>query len=87
MQLLKDNTTIENNPNQNRFFFLKDADLDGRSYNAFMREAGKWASVYGAVWVFVDKPTSNAGTRAEELQQEIRPMFISNSRKCFRLAV
>ena len=36
-------------------------------------EAGKWASVYGAVYIFVDKPASNAGTRAEELQQAIRP--------------
>ena len=63
--------SIENNPNL--VPFLKDADLDGRSYNAFMREAGKWASVYGAVYVFVDKPASNAGTRAEELQQGVRP--------------
>lgn len=63
--------SIENNPNL--LPFLKDADLDGRSYNAFIREAGKWASVYGAVYVFVDKPASNAGTRAEELRQEIRP--------------
>ena len=63
--------SVENNPNL--LPFIKDSDLDGRSYDAFIREAGKWASVYGAVYVFVDKPASNAGTRAEELQQEIRP--------------
>jgi hypothetical protein len=53
--------------------FLKDADLDGRSFNAFMREANIWASVYGNVWIVVDKPMSNAGTKAEELEQDIRP--------------
>ena len=63
--------SVENNPNL--MPFLKDADLDGRSYSSFMREAGKWSSVYGAVYVFVDKPASNAGTRAEELQQGVRP--------------
>jgi len=52
---------------------LQDADLDGRSFNAFMKEAQTWASVYGHVWVTVDKPKSNAGTRAEELGQGIRP--------------
>ena len=53
--------------------FMKDADLDGRSFNAFMREANIWASVYGNVWIVVDKPISNAGTKAEELEQDIRP--------------
>ena len=51
----------------------EDADLDGNSINAFMREAQIWSSVYGHVWIIVDKPKSNAQTRAEELQQEIRP--------------
>lgn len=63
--------SIENNPNLEPF--LQDADMDGRSFHSFMREAGKWASVYGAVYIFVDKPESNAGTRAEELNQGIRP--------------
>jgi len=53
--------------------FLKDCDLDGRSLNTFMREAQVWSSVYGNVWVMLDKPKSNAGTKAEELAQEIRP--------------
>ena len=54
-------------------YFLQDADMEGRSFNAFMKEAQIWASVYGHVWVILDKPKSNAGTRAEELAQEIRP--------------
>ena len=52
---------------------LKDADLDGRSMDAFMKEAQTWASVYGHVWITVDKPKTNAGTKAEELGQGIRP--------------
>ena len=63
--------SIENNPNLDAF--LADADMDGRSFNMFMREAGKWASVYGCVFISVDKPESNATTRAEELNQGIRP--------------
>jgi hypothetical protein len=53
--------------------FLKDCDLDGRSFNAFMKEAQIWSSVYGHVWLMLDKPKSTAGTKAEELQQGIRP--------------
>ena len=53
--------------------FLKDADLDGRSFDAFMKEVQIWSAVYGHAWVILDKPKSQAGTRAEELAQEIRP--------------
>lgn len=53
--------------------FLADADLDGQNFNSFMRQAQVWSSVYGHVWVMVDKPQSNAGTRAEELEQGLRP--------------
>jgi hypothetical protein len=52
---------------------VKDADLDGMSLNSFMKQAQIWSSVYGNVWILVDKPESNATTRAEELEQEIRP--------------
>jgi hypothetical protein len=53
--------------------FMKDANLDGQNFNSFMREAQIWSSVYGHVWIMVDKPESQAGTRAEELDQGIRP--------------
>lgn len=62
---LANNTALE--------YFLKDADLDGRSFDSFMREAQVWASVYGHVWLMLDKPKSTAGTRADELAQGIRP--------------
>ena len=54
---------------------MRDADLDGRSLDSFMKEAQIWSSVYGHVWIIVDKPVSNAGTRAEELDQGVRPYF------------
>lgn len=53
--------------------FIRDADLEGQSLNSFMQQAQVWASVYGHVWLMIDKPASNAGTRAEELAQDIRP--------------
>lgn len=53
--------------------FLQDADLDGRSLQAFLRDANSLAMVYGNVWILVDKPTTQVHTRAEELEQNIRP--------------
>ena len=53
--------------------FLQDADLDGRSFNSFMRDCATFSAVYGHVWVMVDKPATQVSTRAEELSQEIRP--------------
>lgn len=50
-----------------------DADLEGRSLNHFMKEANSLASVFGMMWIVVCKPNSNAATRAEELDQNIRP--------------
>jgi len=63
--------TIENDPALESF--LEDADLDGRSFQAFIRDAATFAMVYGNVWILVEKPVSVANTRAEELQQDIRP--------------
>ena len=54
--------------------FLVDADLDGRNFNTVMREVQMNASIYGNCWVVIDKPQSNAKTRAEELAQDIRPV-------------
>ena len=53
--------------------FMKDCDLDGRSFSAVMRDISTYANVYGNTWVILDKPTTNAYTRAEELNQGIRP--------------
>jgi hypothetical protein len=53
--------------------FIADADLEGRSFNSLLRESQRFASVYGHVWLIVDKPSTNVMTRAEELDQGIRP--------------
>lgn len=53
--------------------FLRDSDLDGRSFDAVMRDISSYATVYGNCWVILDKPVSNAQTRAEELNQGVRP--------------
>lgn len=63
--------SIENDPGLKPF--LADADLDGRSYDAFMRDVSALTMVYGNVWILVDKPNSQAMTRADELSQGIRP--------------
>ena len=53
--------------------FLEDADLEGRQFDDLMREAQRLASVYGHIWLLIDKPSTNVMTRAEELNQGIRP--------------
>jgi len=64
-------TQVVNDPSLDAF--LQDADLDGRTFNAFMRDCATYSSIYGHVWVGIDKPAVVVNTRAEELQQEIRP--------------
>ena len=63
--ILADNPALE--------LFLRDADLEGRSFNAVMREATTLANIYGHVLLMLDKPASEAATLAEELAQGIRP--------------
>lgn len=53
--------------------FLEDADLEGRSLDAFMKDVSTYSSVFGHCWVLMVKPQTNARTRADELAQEIRP--------------
>ena len=62
---------LVNNPNLEAF--LADADLDGRSLDAFMRDVGIWSAVFGHCWIMVVKPQTNAATRADELAQGVRP--------------
>lgn len=53
--------------------FLKDADLEGRSFDVFMKDVSTYAAIFGHAWVIVSKPQTNAGTRAAELEQGVRP--------------
>ena len=53
--------------------FLNDADLDGRSLDAFMKDVSTWTSVFGHAWIIVAKPNVGAVTRADEQAQGVRP--------------
>ena len=53
--------------------FIKDADLDGRSFDNIIREMQINASIYGTCWAIMDKPAVQTETRAEEIQLDIRP--------------
>jgi hypothetical protein len=53
--------------------FLRDADLDGRSLDAFMKEVAIWSSVFGHAWILMSKPTVEATTLADQLAQGVRP--------------
>lgn len=53
--------------------FLRDADMDGRSLDAFMKEASIWSSVFGHCWILMTKPSVMAETLADQLAQGVRP--------------
>lgn len=63
--VLEDNMMIED--------ILEDADLDGRSMNAFMKDVAIWSGVFGHVWVNVSQPDVGAVTLADQLAQGVRP--------------
>ena len=53
--------------------FMRDADLDGRSLNAFMKDVATWSSVFGHCWIMVVKPNVGAQTVADEQALGVRP--------------
>ena len=53
--------------------FLKDCDLEGRSFDSFMREVSIYSSVFGHCWVVVDKPSTPVVTLADQQAKNIRP--------------
>ena len=53
--------------------FLKDADLEGNNFNTVMQQAQNYASIYGHVFLFLDKPNFTTNTLAEEIENEIKP--------------
>lgn len=67
----RDLGSIENDPALEDF--LRDADYDGRSLNAFMKEVSTYASIFGHTYVMVTKPNVGASNRAEEIAQGVRP--------------
>lgn len=67
----RDMGNLEGTPEIEQFF--KDCDMEGRSWDSFMREVNIQSSIYGHCLVLVDRPETVVGTRAEELAQGIRP--------------
>lgn len=53
--------------------FLKDADLEGRSLDAFMKQVSIWSSVFGMSWVIMTKPYLGQVTAADEVAMGVRP--------------
>ena len=53
--------------------FLKDADMDGRSFDNFMKEVAVWSSVFGHCWIIVVKPNIGATTLGDEVSIGVRP--------------
>lgn len=53
--------------------FLEDADMDGRSFDAFMKEVAVWTAVFGNVWIIVVKPNVGAQTKGDEIELGVRP--------------
>ena len=67
---MRDYGSMSSNPELDDF--LEDADLEGRTWNAFMRDVNIQSTVYGHTLVLLDRPQSTAGTKAQELAQGIR---------------
>ena len=53
--------------------FLKDADLEGNSFDNVVKQAQNYASIYGHCFMILDKPKVSTPTRADEIEQDIRP--------------
>jgi len=47
--------------------FVANCDQNGKSLDAWLKNALDWAVVLGSIWVLVDKPTTPAETSADEI--------------------
>ena len=63
--------SLEYNPMVEDFCY--DADLEGRSLDAFMKDVSIWAGVFGHCWVLVTRPDIGAATLADQIQMGSRP--------------
>lgn len=62
---------LKDNPQMTAF--LEDADMEGRSFDQFMRQVDITSSIFGTCWIVIDKPALQVGTAADELAMGIRP--------------
>ena len=53
--------------------FLDDANLEGQSFDSFMKDVSTYSGVFGHVWIVITKPDVGAATRADEISVGVRP--------------
>jgi hypothetical protein len=53
--------------------FWWNVDFEGTNFEQFMREAQRYATVYGMISIIVDKPAMKVATQADALKKDIRP--------------
>ena len=53
--------------------FLEDCDMDGRSFDDYMKQVSIWASVFGHVWTLIVKPNIGQITKGDEISADVRP--------------
>ena len=53
--------------------FMYDADLDGRSFDSFMKEVSTWSSVFGHCWTLMTQPSVEANTLSDQQSAGVRP--------------
>lgn len=67
----RDLGNLQDNPQMQAF--LEDADMEGRSFDQFMRQVDITSSIFGHSWIVIDKPAVQVGTAADEMAMGIRP--------------
>lgn len=53
--------------------FLRDADMEGKSFDNFIKQVAIWSSVFGHAWVIMTKPNLGQMTQAQEIAAGVRP--------------
>jgi len=53
--------------------FLEDANLEGQSFDSFMKDVSTYSGVFGHTWVIMTKPNVGAVTKADEIAIGSRP--------------
>jgi hypothetical protein len=53
--------------------FLKDANLEGQSLDAFMKDVATWNSVFGHCWILMTKANLGLESQGAEMDMGVRP--------------
>jgi len=68
---MRDFASLESDPTL--LSFLEDANLEGQSFDSFMKDISTYSGVFGHAFVLVTKPNVGAVTRADEMAIGSRP--------------